>query len=499
MERGHNENCWVESSGMTDIILSTLNARYIHASFGLRYLLANMGELRSRSRILEFNISNDPQDVARTILAESPRIVGLGIYIWNRVALLEVAGILKKLDPELVIVLGGPEMCELAQQPIVDDVNHIIIGEGDLRFAALCRQILEGDDVQEKVITAGSPELDRLILPYDLYSEEDIDHRIIYVESSRGCPYQCEYCYSGGGRAVRYFDLAVVLPEFEKLLGRGVRHFKFVDRSFNLRIDRCIEILQFFLANYQPGLRLHFELVPDRLPERFRAVIQLFPAGALHFEVGIQSYNDEVTARIRRRMDAARTDDNIRFLVEDCGADIHVDLIAGLPGESLASFAAGFDRLVALRPDEIQLGILKQLPGTAILRHTMAWGMNYNLEPPYDIIENSLIDAAAMVRIKRFARYWELLYNRGNFEQSVQLLWEDSGAAFDCFMLWSDWLYNAVGRTHAIPLMKLCEYLFRYLTEELHLDAARTAKLLWQDYSRNGKRPYPPPCLRPHI
>ena len=192
-----------------------------------------------------------------------------------------------------------------------------------------------------------------------------------------------------------------------------------MDRTFNVNIEHSIQVMEFFLARMRPGLFLHFEMMPDRFPDKLRSVIARFPAGTLHFEIGIQTYNEEVARRIKRRQKMDVIDDNLRFLRNETGALIHADLIAGLPGESLESFAAGFDRLVALRPHELQLGILKRLRGAPIGRHDGEWGMVYAAEPPYEILENKLIDRESMDRLKRFARYWELIANRGNFEESL--------------------------------------------------------------------------------
>ena len=173
-----------------------------------------------------------------------------------------------------------------------------------------------------------------------------------------------------------------------------MRRFKFVDRTFNLNIAASRRILEFFLERQRPGLFAHFEMIPDRLPEALREVIAKFPAGALQFEVGIQTFDEAVSKNISRRQDYGRLADNLRFLRQETGAHVHADLIAGLPGETLESFAAGFDRLVAMGPQEIQVGILKRLRGTPIARHDQAWEMVYSAHPPYEILRNKLLDFA---------------------------------------------------------------------------------------------------------
>jgi len=477
---------------MADIILTTLNARYAHCAFGLRYLMANLGELQARARMLEFDINQRPIDVVETILRHEPRIVGLGVYIWNATQSLQLVADLKRLRPDLTIIIGGPEVSyECDQQEIVRLADHVITGEGDLAFAELCRDVLESRTSRPHIIPSPLPDFDWLVLPYDLYTDTDIAHRVIYVEASRGCPYECEFCLSSLDVPVRNAPLEPFLAGMQDLLDRGVRRFKFVDRTFNLNLKISSAILRFFLERYRPGLFVHFEMIPDRLPQTLRELIREFPPGVLQFEVGIQTFNEEVAKLISRRQDNAKAEENLRWLREETGVHVHADLIVGLSGEGLASFAAGFDRLVALGPQEIQVGLLKRLRGTPIVRHDREWGMVYSPHPPYEILQTRLIDFFTMQRLRRFARYWDLIANSGNFVETTPLLWPD-GSPFQGFMRFSDWLYAQTRQTHSIALARLRELVAQYLTEEtgqireevqrtLHRDAERARGSLVPD------------------
>jgi radical SAM superfamily enzyme YgiQ (UPF0313 family) len=474
------------------IVLATLNAKYIHASFGLRYLLANLGPLRPGASLLEFDIQQRPLDVVEVILARRPRIVGLGVYIWNVSETTEVVAALKRIAPEIIVVIGGPEVSfEVEEQEIARLADYVITGEADLKFAEVCREILAGAPPRKKIIAAEVPDLAQLTLPYDLYSDEDIANRVIYVEASRGCPFTCEFCLSSLDVPVRQFCLPLLLAELGRLLDREVRRFKFVDRTFNLNIATSKAILEFFLEHHRPGLFVHFEMIPDRLPEALREVIAKFPPGALQFEVGIQTFDPSVSKNISRRQDYSRLEDNLRFLRRQTGAHVHADLIAGLPGETLESFAAGFDRLVELGPQEIQVGILKRLRGTPIVRHDQSWEMVYSGHPPYEILRNKLMDFALMQRMRRFARYWDLTGNSGNFVETTPMVWSGGLAPFAAFMNWTDWLYGRIGRRHAIALERLAALLFEYLTVESGLPAADVAQSLWRDWQRAGRRERP--------
>ncbi len=472
-------------TSMADIILTTLNAKYIHSSFGLRYLFANLNELQSRALLLEFEISHRPHEVVENLLSHNPSIIGLGVYIWNTRQIKDLLEILRAVAPEVTVILGGPEISyDTESHELFSLCDHVIQGEADLSFAEICRGILSGTPPLQKIVPSPLPSPAAIRFPYSLYSEDDIAHRIVYVEASRGCPFTCEFCLSSLEVPVRQFELNALLEEMETLLQRGVRQFKFVDRSFNLHLKTSRSILEFFLRKHTPGLFIHFEMVPDRLPDSLREIIAMFPAGALQFEVGIQSFNPDVGKLISRRQDFTKLADNIRFLRAHTGVHIHADLIAGLPGETLESFAQGFNTLVTLDPQEIQVGILKRLRGTPIIRHDREWKMVYSPNSPYEILSNSLIDFKTMQRLGRFSRYWDIVANSGNFTSTKPLLWTNSTGPFEGFMEWSDWLYAKSGTRFGFSLKNLAGYLYEYLTIQKLVNKESVSSALERDFSR---------------
>ncbi|MEZ6132900.1 MAG: DUF4080 domain-containing protein [Planctomycetaceae bacterium] len=480
---------------MADIVLTTLNARYWHSSFGLRYLLANMGDLQSETRLLEFGINDRSVDMISVILEQNPRIVGVGVYIWNVEPATRLVADLKRVRPDIVIVLGGPEVSyETERQDIIRHADFVITGEGDLEFPSLCRRLLHEQAARPEtceILHSAVPPLDAVQLPYDLYTDEDIANRVIYVEVSRGCPFTCEFCLSALEIPVRLFDVTEFLAAMQRLLDRGVTQFKFVDRTFNLNMRISTQILEFFLARCVPGLFLHFEMIPDRLPEMLRDIIAKFPEGVLQFEIGVQTFNDKVGELISRRQDNEKLADNFRFLRQHTGVHIHADLIVGLPGETVESFAAGFDRLVDLDPQEIQVGILKRLKGTPITRRDDEWQMVYSEHPPFEILSNRVIDFETMHRLRRFSRFWDLVANSGNFASSSQLIWSGETSPFHCFQRFTDWVQAVEQRTHGIPLARLSERLFEFLTRHRRLPEPQVALSVWRDYVRGGRRDQP--------
>ncbi len=472
------------------ILLSTLNARYAHASLGLRYLFANMGDLQAETVLREFVIGGKIADTVEKILAHrkngEPLIVGFGVYIWNVDELTRIVTTLKRVAPDVTVILGGPEVSfETAQQAIVQVADYVITGWGDVSFASLCKQILRGPKPLMKIHAGVQPDLNQLALPYGGFTDHDLAHRILYVEASRGCPFKCEFCLSALDKTAWPFDLDLFLAELDRLYQRGARLFKFVDRTFNLNIKSSLRIMQFFLdklaAHPEDPVFAHFEVVPDHLPDALKSAIQQFPAGTLQFEIGIQTFNPEVQARVSRKQDNGKAAANIRWLVEHSRTHLHVDLIAGLPGEDIESFARGFNRLVSLQPHEIQFGILKRLRGTPIIRHTDEYQMVFDDFPPYTILATRDIDFATMQRLVRFARYWDLIANSGRFQRTLKLILAED--PFRHFMALSDWLYEHTDATHRIAMERLAKLVSEWLQHERSMDRAEIAGQLKSDYA----------------
>lgn len=449
---------------MPGILLTTINARYIHASLGLRWLYANLGELQPQARIQEYCLTDQITDMAERILASSPRVVGIGVYIWNAVQVRQLVGVLKRVAPETVVVLGGPEVSHLPLRVDLSEADYLIQGEGELTFAHLCRAILAQQLPAERIIQAEPVAVETLASPYPFYTGEDLAHRLTYVEASRGCPFRCEFCLSSIDHRVRPFAIDWFLDEMEDLWQRGARTFKFVDRTFNSNPATAERILDYFLAK-KPPFHVHFEVIPDHFPQAVKQRLARFPAGTLQLEVGIQTLNPQTAANISRRLDFDRIRDNLAFLERETTAHLHVDLIVGLPGESLDQFGRNLNTLMALAQGEIQIGILKKLSGTAINRHDRAHGMVYSPDPPYEILKNNLIPFAEMQAMKRLARFWDLIYNSGNFRNTAQFIWED-GDVFAGFSAFSRWLYRQTRATWQIGLPRLSELVFTYLVAE---------------------------------
>ncbi|MDR0457397.1 MAG: radical SAM protein [Treponema sp.] len=468
------------------ILLAAINAKWIHPSLALRLLKANLGPLENCCAIIEFALRQPLREKIDPILAARPRILGLSVSIWNHTATLELLRELHRIwktEQCPVVVLGGPEVSYLPPEAeIFRYADYCVAGEGEIAFRELCEAVFnnEGNDSSKTIfVNREFQQVDVTAIKsaYYLYSDEDLRKKLIYVEASRGCPFGCEFClsaraahgtaiYSESSSQVREFPLKPFCAEMDDLIQRGAHTFKFLDRTFNLNIERARQIMEFFLGKIRERAEpfvVHFEMVPSRFPPELMETIARFPPGTLRLEIGIQTLNPGVSVRIGRPSEPERELAAIALVRRKTSAIIHADLIAGLPGEDMASFGRGFDLLwAALSPSsvdgaakchslaEIQLGILKLLPGTAIARHSAAFGMCYNLSPPYEIMETAAMPAAGLDRLKNFARFWELIVNRG-------LINIDDYPVFDRFMALSDSLFARFGRNWGIDKEALQE------------------------------------------
>ena len=364
----------------------------------------------------------------------------------------------------------------------------VVVGEGDLACAEVCAKLLAGQMV-DHVIRPELPLLSTLKLPYEYYTDTDVAQRMVYVEASRGCPFLCSFCLPSLDKGVRRFDEDAFILALGRLHDRGLRNFKFVDRTFNLSLSSCRRILNFFLSRLDPSLFVHFELIPDRLPAELKSLIAAFPPGTLQFEIGIQTFDLEVATRINRRHDEAAINANVQWLRTQTGVHLHTDLIVGLPGETTAQFGAGFDHLYGLGPQEIQVGILKRLRGTPIIALTEAYGMLYSPRPPYEVLQTGAIPFAEMQEMKHFARFWGLIANSGHYQNTLAVLLED-GSPFGKFMALSMRLSAKFGRSHSIASGRLVEGVFAHGVA-VGIPAERLGRSLIDDLVQTRRLPIP--------
>ena len=453
----------------SDILLVAVNARYSHCAFAPRSLIANLGPLAPRAGLLESDLEVTPLQLAERIVARAPRVVGFSVYLWNVRLIEATARLLRVVAPGTRLAAGGPELT--ADYPHADLFDTVIVGEGESAFRAFCETALTGggDFPPSSVLTCETGEDPAtLALPYDLYADTDLARRTVYVETSRGCPFSCAYCTSAG-TGLRLIPLMRLLPAFDELWRRGLRRFKFLDRSFNAPAEHACAVLDFFRSRVTEDTCLHLEIQPDRLHPDVLSRLAAFPAGTLHLEVGIQTLTPHVAATIGRSPDTARTLETLRVLTRETGATVHADLIFGLPGEDEHAFARGFNTLVTVcDPPEVQVNWLKGLPGTRFVREAQRLVLAFNPEPPYELLRSDAMDFATLSRIQRFARCWELVHNRGHFSEACLRLHALAGGdIYACYQALADHLCAAEGKLFAISRPRLAALLDDFLARPL--------------------------------
>lgn len=433
------------------VLLTTLNAKYIHTSLALRYLRA-VCPPQFDVELREFTINDRVETVAGEIFRHRPDVVAFSCYIWNIDQILAIAAILKKVMPRLVIVAGGPEVSFAPEQWLkrYPALDYIAAGEGEEAFPALLTALEAGRPVDipgiacrgldGKMQTAAYQVVERLAdipFPYapdisHLSGEQPLANRIVYYEASRGCPFSCSYCLSSVTRGVRVFPLDRVKHDLLQLMAAGVRQINFVDRTFNCHPGRAMEIFRFCRDNRQETV-FHFEICADLISEEMLAFLLDVPAGLFRFEIGIQSTNPETLRQIRRQMDWER----VRHVVENLAAKgnvhLHLDLIAGLPEEGYDSFARSFDDVYRLNPDEIQLGFLKLLRGSALRGEAAARDYLFLDQPPYEVLQSRWLSYSEILRLKLIEDLVEKYFNTGWFKSSLRYLLRHFSGPFALF------------------------------------------------------------------
>lgn len=444
-------------------IVTTLNAKYIHTCLALRYLKA-YAEPEFPVEIVEFTIKDPAMNIVTELFSKQPDVIGFSCYIWNIEETIPVINMLKKIAPEVTIVLGGPEVSYDTEYWMkrLPEVDAIVIGEGEATFKELLSALKNGQDLEnvkgiayrsngEITFTHPREKLDLNEIPSPFRFEDDLPHlpkRITYVETSRGCPFSCQFCLSSIEMGVRYFDIERMKEELLFLMDHGAKTIKFVDRTFNIKRDYALEMFQFLIDNHREGCVFQFEITADIMrPEIIEFLNEHAPPGLFRFEIGVQSTNDETNRLIKRRQNFEKLA-NIVTMIKNGGKIVqHLDLIAGLPKEDYASFRKTFDDVFALRPEELQLGFLKLLRGTGLRIQAKEFGYIYMDHAPYEILGNDVLSFAEIAKIKQVEdvlnKYWndhrmdftiEYLIDRCfetpfDFFQSFGAFWEERGWA----------------------------------------------------------------------
>jgi hypothetical protein len=430
------------------VLLATLNAKYVHSAPALYSLRRYCLQVCPDIAVREYTINNELLAVLGEIYREKPDVLGLACYIWNIDMTLALAALVRKVLPGTTVVLGGPEV-SYDPVPVMEQnsaVDYIVQGEGEETLAALLADLGAGRPPRDIPglafrraggFVAGSPQvvsdLASIPFPYDEADIAGLRGRIVYYESSRGCPYSCQYCLSSATAGVRFLPVRRVLDELAFFIAQGVKQVKFVDRTFNARRDHYLPIIE-FLAARDTAANFHLEIAADLLDGDALAVLAAAPPGRFQFEIGVQSTHGRTLAAIRRHNDWPRLVANVEALKAAGNSHLHLDLIAGLPYEDYRRFGQSFNDVYALKPHMLQLGFLKMLKGSGIRREAGDHCYIYMDAAPYEVLANKYIAYAEIRRLKIFEEMFDQLYNSGRFPATLALLVAARGG--DAFALY---------------------------------------------------------------
>ncbi len=404
-----------------NIGIVTLNAKYIHTSLSLRYLrnaARNAGYIDTW--IAEYEIDKPVWKIAADIQSKKPNVVGVSVYIWNRTQSFQLIEILKKQNPKLTIVIGGPEV---SFEDKVSSDYIVIGGEGEDKWVEALGFIEKSKAPDDETLmrwkTYGN-DLPLLFPPYIPEDKDTMRYRIAYIEASRGCPYLCSFCLSALDEKVRYFDGVSIREQIEFVVDAGVKTVKFIDRTFNLKPKRVMELIS-WLVKFE-GTVFHFEVVGDILTEEILKFLEAVPEGMFQFEIGIQTADEIVQETVHRKQRNEKLFKNIDRLLSDGKVHLHCDLIFGLPGETLEMILSSFDSVFELQAHELQLGFLKFLPGAPIRELIETHEYKFQSFPPYETISHKDLSAEEIIFLKKFADVFELFFNSKRFRFSISHL-----------------------------------------------------------------------------
>jgi len=437
------------------VVVSTLNAKFIHTSLALRYLKAYC-EKDFDVEITEYTIKDPAMNIVSDLYQKAPDVLGFSCYIWNIEETIQVIKMLKKIRPELIILLGGPEVSYDTEYWMkrIPEVDFIVMGEGEETFHQLLTEIsttrkyhfvygLAYRKGEEIVIMPGRPKLKLDDIPSPHRFAEDMPslaNRVVYFETSRGCPFSCQFCLSSIEVGVRYFDMERTKADLMYLINSGAKLIKFVDRTFNIKRDYAMEIFDFLIKNHN-GVVFQFEITADIMrPEVLDYLAEHAPPGTFRFEIGVQSTNDTTNELVQRRQNFAKLTRTVQKVKHSLKIDQHLDLIAGLPEEDYHSFRKTFNDVFELGPEELQLGFLKMLRGTGLRNEAERWGYVYMDHAPYEILGNNILPFTDIIRIKRVEDVLEKYWNAHRMDHTVKyLIANEFASAFDFFQEFGDY------------------------------------------------------------
>ncbi|WP_040683773.1 B12-binding domain-containing radical SAM protein [Thermobrachium celere] len=490
------------------IVLAALNAKYVHSNLAIRYLKREIEDYDVE--LYESTINDDILKVAFEILDKGPNVVGFSCYIWNIENTLKVANIIKNINSDIKIILGGPEVSFDATSILstYNFVDYIIKGEGERVIRPLIECINEDSlssltkikglsfRYNNEIIDTGYSDtimdMDTLKFPY----ESEIPDKIIYYEASRGCPFRCSYCMSSIDKKVRVRSLELVKKELKYLIENNVKLIKFVDRTFNANKSYSREIWK-YLIDLSPSTCFHFEIAADLLDEEDLNILSNAPKGLFQFEIGVQSTNECVLKNINRTMNFKKVKENIERILKVGNIHCHLDLIVGLPGEDIISFKKSFNDVMSIMPDELQIGFLKVLKGSPIFYDKDKYGIKYLSYPPYHVLKTDWLKSEEIYWLLNFEKVFDSFYNSRIFERTISYVLNNTSDYFKFFEDLTTYLQGYEFFERNVGLQEKFFLLFNFLIQKYEVSIIKD--LLIYDYLFTTKKSNLPEFLRKDI
>lgn len=488
------------------ILLAAVNAKYIHSNLAVYSLKAAAREHEKWVEIAEYTINQQTDRILKDIYRKQPDMVAFSCYIWNRNVVDELVAEIKKILPKAVIWVGGPEVsyeaeCYLKEHPTVSGVMR---QEGEVTFSKLLSYYIEGtgslDEISGIIFrdTDGeirkTPDAEVLAmdkLPFAYPDFQPFAHKILYYESSRGCPFGCSYCLSSLEKKVRYRSLSLVQEELQIFLDQKVPQVKFVDRTFNLNPARTAALWRWLIEHDNFITNFHFEIAADLLTEEELEIMSRMRPRLIQLEIGVQSTNPDTIREIDRTMDLEKLKDRVRKVKAFGTIHQHLDLIAGLPGEDLASFRTSFDEVYAMEPEQLQLGFLKVLKGTKMHRMVKEYGIVYHDHPPYEVLATKWLSYEEILLLKGVEEMVEIYYNSGQFRKTIEEILKRYESPFDFYqelaVHYEDNGYDTISHSR----MARYEILRAFLKEKGFSEAVYDACMVYDLYARENLKSRP--------
>ena len=430
------------------VLLTAINSKYIHSNLAVYCLKAYAKKYMDKIEILEFTINNQTDYILCEMYKEKPDVIAISCYIWNIGIVKEVTKELNKLMPDVPIWLGGPEVSYESEKTLNDMpwIKGIMCGEGEATFNEIMEYYFEKnntlnringivfrDDNGEIIRTRYREPMNLDDVPFPYEHMEDFKNKIVYYESSRGCPFRCSYCLSSIDKTVRFRSFEKVKKELQFFLDNKVPQVKFVDRTFNCKKNYAMDIWRYIMEHDNGITNFHFEIAADLLDEDEIELMRHMRPGLIQLEIGVQSTNIDTIKEIDRVMDFDHLSEIVKQINNTKNVHQHLDLIAGLPYETYDIFKKSFNDVYALRPEQFQLGFLKVLKGSKMYMNAKEYGVVYKSTPPYEVMYTKWLTFDEVISLKNVTEMVEVYYNSGQFSNTMEYLTKCYDTAFDMY------------------------------------------------------------------